>query len=207
MEITYLGHSAVLLTASSGETLLFDPFTKIGYEMCPISPTVCVYSHNHYDHNFIDACPLAKIGFGEDFNQGAFSVNSFFSYHDEKEGKLRGENFIYCVKVDGVTVCHMGDFGENVDKFDFSILPKIDLLFLPVGGTYTIDAKSAKKVVDKINPKFIIPIHFKTEKSRIDIAPVADFLSYFEKFDELNTSSVSYDKLRAKVTVLKIKEK
>ena len=76
-----------------------------------------------------------------------------------------------------------------------------------VGGTYTIDATGAKKVVDKINPKFIIPIHFKTEKSRIDIAPVDEFLSYFEKFDELNTSSVSYDKLREIVTVLKIKEK
>ncbi len=208
MKISYLGHSAVFITASNGESLIFDPFTKIGYEMCPVFPTVCSISHNHYDHNFIQGAIGAKeIVYDKNAVVGAFIVQSFKSFHDEEKGKLRGDNFIKKVTVDGVSVCHMGDFGENPEDFDFSPLKNVDLLFIPVGGNYTIDAKNAFKCVQKINPKFIIPIHYKTEKSKIDIALIDEFLSLFDKKDisQVN-SSVDFSDLKTKVTVMLIKE-
>lgn len=186
MFITPLGHSCFLLEESTGTKVVTDPYSsEIGITLPPVSADVVTVSHPHYDHNNVAAVlgsPLVvdKPGMFEVKGVQVFGLNT---YHDEEHGKKRGSNVIFNIRMDGVNVCHLGDVGHGPSPMMIEAIGPVDILLIPVGGTYTIDAEVAKEYVDRLMPSVIIPMHYKTDDVNIDIEGVDSFLDYFDKDD------------------------
>ena len=184
MKIKYFGHSCFKLTESTGFSVLTDPFGGIGYELPKdIASSVVTVSHDHFDHNNVGAVSgnptiLRKDGF---FDFGDVEITGVKSYHDEEGGALRGENVIYKYRMDGLDICHLGDLGEECSAELIELLLPVNILLIPVGGKYTINSKLAKEYVDRLMPDIVIPMHYKTKNSNIDIDKAQAFL---EEFDE-----------------------
>ena len=186
MKIQYLGHSCFKLTESTGFSVLTDPYTQVGYELPKgITADVVTISHDHFDHNHAKAVGgnptiLRKDGY---FDFGDVAITGIKSYHDEKGGSLRGENVIYKFRMDGLDICHLGDLGEECSAELIELLLPVNILLIPVGGKYTIDAKRAKEYVENIMPDIVIPMHYKTKSSSIDIDKAQGFLDEFDEED------------------------
>lgn len=186
MFITPLGHSCFLLEESTGTKVVTDPYSSdIGITLPSVSADVVTVSHPHYDHNNVAAVsgsPLVidKPGMFEVKGVQVFGLNT---YHDEERGKKRGSNVIFNIRMDGVNVCHLGDVGHGPSPMMIEAIGPVDILLIPVGGTYTIDAEIAKEYVDRLMPSVIIPMHYKAEDINLDIDGVDAFLDYFDKDD------------------------
>ena len=184
MYLTYLGHSCFLLENSLGKKLIIDTFKNIGYDMPKVEADIVCYSHTHYDHYNLEGV----LGYSEIVNKNyegnGYKIEVQKSYHDAKKGELRGENNITKIEFDGISILHLGDYGDS----DFSIFDgykNIDYLLIPIGGTYTIDYLDAKKISDKIKAKHVIPMHFKTSDCAIDISPPTNFLKEYSESEVL----------------------
>ena len=186
MIITPLGHSCFLLEESTGTTVITDPYSSdIGITLPPVTADVVTVSHAHYDHNNVKAVagnPLVidKPGMHDVKGVQIFGLNTF---HDEQDGKKRGNNVIFNIRMDGVNVCHLGDVGHGPSPMMIEAISPVDILLIPVGGNYTIDAEVAKEYVDRLMPSVIIPMHYKTDDVEIDIDGVDAFLDYFDEDD------------------------
>ncbi|OGN23397.1 MAG: hypothetical protein A2918_01665 [Candidatus Yanofskybacteria bacterium RIFCSPLOWO2_01_FULL_42_49] len=172
MIITWFGHSCFRIE-SKEISILTDPFSKdIGLKPPRIKDDIVLVSHKHYDHNNVeDAPPQAMVidGPGEYEKRGVY-IRGILSYHDKEQGKERGLNTIYIIKAEDIVVCHMGDFGQGAfENNQVDDIGDVDILMLPVGGTYTIDYKEAVEVVGKVEPKIVIPMHYKIKDLKIDI--------------------------------------
>ena len=180
MKIKYLGHSCFQIISQKGVSLITDPYTKVGYELpSGLKADVVTTSHAHFDHNFTQAVQSKTVV----SQVGAYSVwdiqiQGIPSWHDEKMGALRGENVIFKFVVDGITVCHLGDLGEDITEALTQKIGGVDVLLLPVGGTYTINAEQAKALLEGVAPKVVIPMHFKAD-GKLDISDVSMFLQQF----------------------------
>ena len=207
MKIEYYGHACFKLISRSGKSIVIDPFEKIGYEMPRIFADILLTTHTHFDHCFLDAVSyshhLERAG---KTNLLEMEIEGIKSYHDEKKGALRGENIIFLVKMDNLTLCHMGDFGEYEDD-TIKKLPPVDILFLPVGGKYTIDGKRGIDCAKKIGAKLTIPMHYKTEDCALDIATIDGFLEGFKQEDILREKgSYVWNEPKEKILVLERKK-
>ncbi len=116
------------------------------------------------------------------------------TYHDPSKGNERGANTIFTFSVDRMQVCHLGDLGHILGDKEVAEIGTVDILLIPVGGYYTIDPKEATRVAEQINPKVLIPMHFKTEKCGFPIAPVEDFLKGKANVKRPMSSEISLDK-------------
>lgn len=185
MNIKWLGHSCFALTESTGTVIVTDPYNakEVGYSMPEITATAVTVSHSHKDHNNVSAVkgnPAVISGVGSCEIDGV-DINAFTTNHDEKSGKLRGTNLVFTYRLDGVTVCHLGDIGEECSARILDAIGSVDVLLIPVGGKYTIDAELAKDYVDKLMPSIVIPMHYQTDDCKLHIAPVSDFLDLFDE--------------------------
>jgi len=172
MTITWFGHSCFRIEAKEG-SILIDPFSKdMGLKPPRIKDDLVLVTHNHYDHNNTEGASSETMiinGPGEYEKQG-IHIRGILSYHDKVEGKERGLNTIYVIKVENVVICHMGDFGQDTfEKDQLDSIGDVDILMLPVGGKYTIDYKEAVKVIREIGPKIVIPMHYKIKDLKLDI--------------------------------------
>ncbi len=162
MTITWFGQSCFRLEAKEG-SILIDPFSKeIGLKPPRIKDDVVLVTHQHHDHNNIeDANPEAFIiqNPGEYENHG-IAIQGIQSFHDNKEGAERGLNTIYVIKAEELTICHLGDLGHVLTDHQVEKIGDVDILMIPVGGTYTIDAKTAVEVISQVEPKIVIPMHY-----------------------------------------------
>ena len=199
MIITPLGHSCFLLQESTGTTVITDPYSSdIGITLPPVTADVVTVSHSHYDHNNVkavggDPMIIDKPGMHDVKGVQIFGLNT---YHDELNGEKRGSNVIFNIRMDGVNVCHLGDVGHGPSPMMIEAISPVDILLIPVGGNYTIDAEVAKEYVDRLMPNVIIPMHYKTDDVDIDIDGVDAFLDYFDKDDIVYTDSdrVEFDR-------------
>ncbi len=179
MVIEWLGHSCFKVTLKNSKKVLFDPFDKtVGYPYNDIEADVVVVSHDHYDHNDLshvkgDYDVVKTEGI---HNIGDFTIECIKTWHDCSQGRQRGENLVSLVSRAGISLCHMGDIGCMPPKEMFEKLDGVDILLIPVGGTFTIDAKEALEICERVSPNIIIPMHFKTPVSKMNIAPIDDFL-------------------------------
>jgi len=112
------------------------------------------------------------------------------SFHDESGGKQRGKNIIFCFAVDGVKICHLGDLGHTLSDQQSVAVGVVDVLLVPVGGTYTIDAAAATAVCDSLRPRVVFPMHYQTDKCDFPIAGVDDFLQGKPDVRRLDSSDV-----------------
>ncbi len=180
MKIQYAGHSCFLVTADSGVRIVTDPYGDVGIPLPHLEADVVTVSHNHFDHvNAEGVSGEFKVldRAGRHFAGGlVFTAHPCF--HDSLSGRLRGKNLAFTFSVDGVRVCHMGDIGELSPAL-VSSLGRVDVLLLPVGGHYTVNARQAKYYADALSPSYVIPMHYKVEGLTVDIAGVEEFTSLF----------------------------
>ncbi|UCF71003.1 MAG: MBL fold metallo-hydrolase [candidate division WOR-3 bacterium] len=182
MKIKFLGHAAFLITSKDGVRIITDPYKPgcfdggIKYEPITEEANIVSISHEHDDHNetAIAGHPSFVREAVEKDIEG-IKMKGIRVHHDESGGKERGMNTIYNMLIDDLNVVHLGDLGHALSKEDAAKIGKVDILLIPVGGHFTIDAKSADAVIKLLKPRVAIPMHFKTDKCGFPIAPVEDF--------------------------------
>ena len=183
MKITWLGHASFLIE-SEGKKLISDPFDeKLGYPLMEEVVEVATVSHGHWDHCAVSRLkgnPIKIQATGE-FNAAGFKISGFPSYHDQSEGKQRGSNIIFRIEAEGITILHLGDLGHQLGPEQYRTLGQIDILMIPVGGKYTVDAREAYEIVQAIKPKLVIPMHYNTPHLCFSLAPVEEFTCQFEQ--------------------------
>ena len=184
MKIQWLGHSCFKLTESTGTSIVTDPYDSyVGFKMAPVGSDIVTVSHKHKDHSAIKNVTgnpqvIDSIGTWE---IGGVGVTALLSYHDNDKGAKRGENNIYLFRMDGIDICHMGDIGQEMNPNLGESIGSVNVLMIPVGGNYTIDAEQAKEYVDFLMPDVVIPMHYKTENSELDIDGVDKFIDLFDE--------------------------
>lgn len=183
MDITYLGHSSFRIKGKS-VSWVTDPYDSgmVGLKFPTVEAQIVTVSHNHDDHNkagIVGGEPYIVSGPGEYEIQGV-SIFGIPTFHDDKQGAERGPNTVYVINLDGIILCHLGDLGHKLSGETVGEIGSIDILFVPVGGFYTIDASRASEVVSNLEPKIVIPMHYKTEGLAEGLgdklAPVDDFV-------------------------------
>lgn len=182
MKIQYLGHSCFLLTESTGTSVLTDPYNSIGFKLPKKNPLGVTVSHQHYDHNNLNAVEGKPQIFDKEgvYDLEGVEIMGIRSFHDDEGGAVRGENIIFKFRMDGLDICHLGDIGESCTAELLEQILPIDILLIPVGGKYTIDSEQAKEYVDRIMPSVVIPMHYKTKELKMDIEKPDTFLDEFE---------------------------
>lgn len=179
LQIRWHGHACFEIT--NDITLITDPHDgkSIGIPAPLVTGDIILVSHDHYDHNSVKTVEKegSKI-VTDDRKRNLFDIliKGFESYHDECCGEKRGSNIIFKFVYDDINFCHLGDLGHDLDESLIQELRDVDILFIPVGGTFTIDADQAWKVISKINPKIIVPMHYKIGGLSLPIAGIEPFL-------------------------------
>jgi L-ascorbate metabolism protein UlaG (beta-lactamase superfamily) len=197
MKVKYLGHSAFVITSDAGLKIITDPYTtgpSLTYGEIKESADIVTVSHGHSDHCNVAGVkgnPQVVKRAGRSTVKG-IEFNGIASYHDEAGGRMRGNNIIFCFEVDGVRVCHLGDLGHLLDDRQVKEIGSVDILFIPVGGYFTIDAVAASQVCDQLKPGVIIPMHYKTEKGIPGIVGVDAFIKGKDNVSRQDLSEVEF---------------
>ncbi len=181
MKIKYLGHSAFAITSDTGLKIITDPYEpnpNLTYgEITELADIVTV-SHGHTDHSNVAAVrgnPEVVRKTGGSAARGT-EFKGIAGYHDDAGGRMRGNNIMFCFELDGIKVCHLGDLGHLLDDRQIAEMGTVDILLIPVGGFFTIDARTADKVCAQLKPRVIIPMHYRTEKSFPEMSGVDEFI-------------------------------
>ncbi len=183
MKVKWYGHSAFLLTSDQGFKIITDPYEPggfggaIGYGRIPDEADVVLVSHDHADHNYVKGLPgkpMVVQGSGT-HRVKDLEVRGIATHHDEGQGSQRGGNTTFCFTLDGLQVCHLGDLGHVPTEQQVKQIGPVDLLLMPIGGVYTIDPPQATLTAQQLNPRVIIPMHFKTPRCGFPLAIVEEF--------------------------------
>jgi len=216
MDITYLGHSSFRIKGKHA-SIISDPFDPkmVGLKYPKNSADIVTISHQHNDHNFTEGVgDVKKIidGPGEYEIMGV-SFIGFSTFHDEEKGAQRGKNTIYVMEIEDLRVVHLGDIGHVLTGEMIEALGEIDILMIPVGGFYTVDAEKAAKIVNDTEASIVIPMHYKVSGLNPEISDklssVDDFLTVsglpVEKMDKLSIKKSDIVEDAQKVIVLEKK--
>ncbi|MCD6095369.1 MAG: MBL fold metallo-hydrolase [Thermoprotei archaeon] len=217
VRVRWLGHACFAIYGKD-VVVVTDPHNgeDLGIRPPDVKADIVLISHGHYDHyNGLELVskPDTKV---IDSEEGEWEVKGVKiigvrAYHDKSYGEIRGENYIYYFVIDGVSFCHLGDLGHILEEEQLKVLKdkEIDVLMIPVGGVFTIDHNEAKTVVEQLNPRIVIPMHYKIPKLRLPIKDEKPFVKLFKNVEMLNTDSfdVSRESLpqEMKVVVLTYK--
>ena len=182
MKITYLGHSCFKFE-KDGFAMIIDPYqagSVPGYAPLKENANQVLSTHKHGDHFGLNEVKLAVTR-----ADTPFMVNFIETFHDDKKGALRGFNNVIIVDVDGLRLVHLGDIGCDLEDEDLEKIKGCDVLMIPVGGFYTIDAKQAKKMADQINPSITIPMHYRGDGFGYgEIGTVDEFVKLCDKIED-----------------------
>jgi L-ascorbate metabolism protein UlaG (beta-lactamase superfamily) len=179
--LKWFGQACFLLTLPNGTRIAIDPFgPQVGYPVPELLCQVALITHGHADHANVDALrgdPTIIRTAGRHEAAGiVFRAIETLHYDDPKDA-ARGKNLVFVFEAQGITFCHLGDLGHVLTDQQVKDIGPVDVLMIPVGGYYTIDAEKAWKVIDQLKPKVVIPMHYFTEGSKINVlAPVDDFI-------------------------------
>lgn len=202
MKIKFLGHASFLITTKDNIKIITDPYKSgayngaVGYKPITEEAHIVTISHEHDDHNYykeIKGNPQILKGVLEKEIFGVKFISTE-TYHDVNKGKERGKNVIFLIIADNLRLLHLGDLGHQLTKEDKKKIGEIDILFIPVGGYFTIDAEEASEVVEFLQPLITIPMHFKTPVLDFPIGPVEDFLVEKRNVKMLNVSEIEISK-------------
>jgi len=198
MNIKWLGHSCFILTSSAGNTLLIDPYDidaypdTLLYDEIVFSANVAMASHGHADHANMEAVggtPMLVTTAVPREVEG-FCIRGVATFHDTEAGAQRGDNIVFIITVDGINICHLGDLGHELTPEQVAEIGQVDVLLIPVGGTYTIDALTATRVWQQLTPPLAIPMHFRNAKCLLPIDDVEPFLTGKKDVDVLEVSEM-----------------
>ena len=209
MELTYYGHSCFSLKTKAG-TVLFDPYESgtLGLTLPKLEADIVCVSHDHADHNAVSAIggnPLVLDWPGE-FEKNDIRVRGFYTFHDKAQGAERGGNIMFEVSWNGIHLLHAGDLGDMPSAEVLSEVDTTHVLMVPVGGHFTINAEEAIKLIKKIQPSIVIPMHYKSEKHTgvvaEKLADVSEFLKHMGADDaqEVEKLVLKKEELNAETT-------
>ncbi len=204
-KLTWSGQSCFQLSVSNSKDhsaqVVIDPFSEeTGLKVPNLSADILLVTHEHKDHSNI------KVVKGDPFliqNPGEYEVKGVFvkgipAFHDDVQGKERGASVIYTVEAEDLRFCHLGDIGQKeLTNDQIEAIGDIDVLMIPVGGTYTISSQEAVKIISQIEPKIVVPMHYSIPGLKIKLDDVSKFLKAFGK-----NSVVSQEKLQIKASAL-----
>lgn len=220
MEISFVGHSSFRLKGKTA-TVVTDPYgLPAGKFPKDISADIVTISHQHDDHNVIDniKSPIPggsvfKIEYPGEYEVKGVSVIGVASWHDEVQGEKRGKNTMYVIEMDGLRIAHLGDLGEKLTAEQLEEIGSVDVLMVPVGGVYTIDAKVAAEVVKQIDPWVAIPMHFADDALDqtvfSELGNVTEFLKIMDKtnVEPVAKYSIFADKLPTEFSIVWLNRK
>lgn len=196
MKIKWFGQAAFLISSDSGIKIITDPYAPnetLTYKEINESADIVTVSHEHFDHNNVAGVkgkPAVVKGTAE---ITGMKFKSISTYHDNNGGSQRGSNTIFRFEVDGIGVCHLGDLGHSLSDKQVAEIGKVDILLVPVGGNYTIDARVAAEVCTRLAPKIIIPMHFRNDRCpSFPVAGVDDFLKGKSNVTRLEVSEAEF---------------
>lgn len=159
---------------------MIDPFDEaIGLKVPSAAADILLITHDHHDHNnkkAVKGSPFLIDGPGEYEVKDVF-IQGIPAFHDDSHGKERGQNTIYTLETEELRLCHLGDLGQKeLTPEQLEKIGDIDILMIPVGGVYTIDAKEAVKIISQLEPRIVIPMHYAVPKLKIRLDGLDAFL-------------------------------
>ena len=194
MKLTWIGHACFKIE-SNGYTLILDPYAD-GYVpgLKPLreNADMVLCSHEHGDHNAKD---LIEITEGE---SSPFTITTIDTFHDEVQGAKRGLDTIHIIDDGSFRIAHLGDLGCELEEDQIELLKNLDVCMIPVGGHYTIDGKQAAELVHRIQPRIVIPMHYRDDKAGFGfdvISTVEDFAESMDSVVRLDQSTISMGEL------------
>lgn len=215
-KITWVGQAYFRISVSNSKdqqtNIVIDPFGDIGLKMPSFEADIAMITHQHADHNNIKSIK-GKYFLIQD--PGEYEIKGLFiqgipSFHDDKNGKERGNNIIYTIEAEELRFCHLGDLGQKeLTEEQLENIGRVDILMIPVGGVYTISYAEALKIISQIEPKIVIPMHYALPGLKFQLDEVGKFLkamgnNSIEPQDKLNVKSSSLPKDGAmEIAVLK----
>lgn len=209
MKISWLGHSCFRIKGKEAD-IIIDPYSdSIGIKMSKTKADAVLITHDHSDHNNISVItgdPLIINGPGE------YEVNGVFiygkrAYHDNKKGAERGAITIYLIEENGIKIAHLGDLGqEELTDEQLEFLDEVDILLVPVGGLYSIKSEQAVKIINDIEPRVVIPMHYKFPGVNISLDGLDKFINELglnpETIDEFKASPDNLPQNEMKLVIL-----
>jgi L-ascorbate metabolism protein UlaG (beta-lactamase superfamily) len=201
MKVKWLGHACFLITSGDDLRVITDPYAVgggINYSPIKEAADVVVVSHGHDDHSNVSAVqgkPEVVKDSGKKTAKG-IQFKGVATSHDASQGQQRGPNTVFCFTIDDIKLCHLGDLGHVLGSGQVAEIGAVDILFVPVGGFYTIDAPVASQVCDQLKPKVVIPMHFRTPRCAYPIAGVEDFLKDKENVRRVGDSEADFERER-----------
>ncbi len=178
MDISWLGHSCFRIRGSNA-VVITDPYSpSLGYSLGKPTARIVTVSHQHSGHSYVQGIggePRLVIRPGE-YEISGVMIIGIATFHDADRGRERGENTVYLMEVDEISVCHLGDLGHTLTAGQVEEIGNVDVLLLPVGGVSTINAPMAAEVVRQLEPKAVVPMHYKTSALSWELEPVGKFL-------------------------------
>lgn len=193
MNIKWYGQACFKIIAENGTRILMDPYhDMLGYKLPPLEAEIVTTSHDHGDHNNAGAIGgnFEHIKEAGSFSKAGIEIKGIETFHDKVSGAKRGKNIIYHFKIDGLGVCHCGDLGHLLEPWQIEAIGKTDILLLPVGGLVTLNAADAAKVMKQLNPKLVIPMHYRTKA----LGTAGIIFGKAEKFLRAANINVIYEK-------------
>lgn len=212
MKITFYAHAAFLIETRDGTRLILDPYLSgglggsISYQPIGEGADAVIASHEHEDHNATQTIlgePLVLVQ-PRLARVGDVSITSLSVFHDETEGSQRGSNCITILDDGDIRLAHLGDLGHDLSPQTVKAMGDIDVMLVPVGGFYTIDAATAARIMERVVPRVVIPMHYKTDRIDFPIAPITDFLADRSdvKYVQSPTVELTKDNLPGSTTVV-----
>lgn len=180
MQIQYVGHSCFFLTTDNGTRIIIDPYDdSIGLTPIHKEADIVLITHHHHDHDGTDGITgsYVEIDAPGHYTEKGVEIHGLEVDHDDRGGAERGKVTAYVIQADGLRLVHLGDIGTMPEDSFFEALGgPVDLLMVPVGGHYTVDAAGAFDLTEKIGANVTIPMHYKTNRLKVDVAPVTGFM-------------------------------
>lgn len=215
MQIKYLGHASFLIKTKNARVVTdpYDPYT--GLKFPKIEADIVTVSHHHKDHDREDLVLGDKLvlDWPGEYEKKGVRVFGYKSYHDKEQGKERGENILYKFEAENISLLHCGDMGVVPDQELLDEVGDVDILFVPVGGFYTIDASEAQEVVKSIEPSIVVPMHYNhpglNQETFGKLTGLDEFLKKFgidrpELVDQINLKKEDLTEAEMKIVPMKI---
>jgi L-ascorbate metabolism protein UlaG (beta-lactamase superfamily) len=212
-KLSWLGQSCFVLETAAGTRIVMDPLSKgLGYALpVGLKADAVTISHEHADHNnvglltgktrILRGLTADKKGWTKiDEKVKEVAVHSVGVYHDENRGADRGLNTVFLFEVGGMRIAHLGDLGHTLTDDQLSAIGSVDVVLVPIGGAFTLDARQATRVIDQLHPRLIVvPMHYKTDVLTIkELGGVDDFLAGKPNVRRAGTNTIPLSTLKAR---------